>query len=229
MKVPMFSEISRQSLWSAAADQLRQSIDSGQIKPGEKLPSERVLCTDFGISRISLREGLRALSQDGYIRVESGRGAFVLDPAERRGRLLAQWIELDRASLDKTFELRAVFEPSVAALAARHRDPATLAQMQETIDAMSDPARAPEEVILADARFHQLLAESTKNDLIVALVHFAMSATGGEREITLGTRKGVETARAGHQTILDAVARQDEAAAEQAMRLHLTDARNFAS
>ncbi len=219
-----FSEINRKSLWASAADQLRENIENGTLDAGEKLPSERDLCSQFGISRISLREALRALSQECYISIQSGRGAYVLPAPDRRRKVLDHWIDSDRQSAQKTFELRQIFEPGVAALVATRATPALLTELEDTIAAMNHPDGSVDDIIEADGAFHQLLGENTGNDLIGALVQFAMSATGAERRITLGSWAGIERAMKGHRQILDAIRQGNPEAAERAMRDHLEDA-----
>lgn len=224
-----FTEISRKHVWSAAADQLRHSIENGTFDAGQKLPSERTLCSQFGISRISLREALRALSQEGYISIQSGRGAYILSSQDRRRKVLDGWMGSDHKSAEKTFELRLLFEPGVAALVARRCTPELLAKLGDTIVAMNRPDGDIGDIIEADSEFHQLLGMNTGNDLVGALVQFTMSATGEERRITLGSWAGVERAIMGHKRILEAIRQADPAAAERAMHDHLQDAIAFST
>ncbi|MDX8452330.1 FadR/GntR family transcriptional regulator [Mesorhizobium sp. VK9D] len=224
-----FTTIERRSIWQEVASQISQMIDNGVMAPGEKLPSEREMCQQFGISRISLREALRALERQGFIEVHAGRGAFVRSPADRSQHVLQAWISMGADNVAKVFELRKLFEPNLAALAARSITGENIDRLRAAIEALRVNLNDPEKAIEADADFHRILGESTGNPLIESLVHFVMTATGAERSVTLNSTKGVKQALLGHERILERIVARDEAGARQAMEAHLADAVRFAS
>ncbi|SOC82997.1 regulatory protein, gntR family [Ensifer adhaerens] len=224
----LFAAIERRSIWQDVAGQVRKMIEDGTLGAGQKLPSERDMCQQFGVSRISVREALRALEREGFIEVQAGRGAFVRAHFDRERHVLETLIGFNRESAEKVFELRMLFEPNLAGLAARSISSENLERLRETVERMRNHVENPEAAIEADSDFHRVLGESTGNPLVESLVRFVMTATGSERLITLNTRKGVERALLGHERILECVAAGDEDRATAAMKEHLQDAVAFA-
>jgi GntR family transcriptional regulator, transcriptional repressor for pyruvate dehydrogenase complex len=224
-----FSAIERRSIWRDVAGQISRMIDAGSLAPGEKLPSEREMCQQFAVSRISLREALRALERQGYIQVQAGRGAFVRSQADRNQHVLQAWIETGADNVGKVFELRKLFEPNVAGLAALRISSEGIGRLEATIDDLGSHLLESEKAIVADADFHRVLGESTGNPLIESLVHFVMAATGAERSVTLNSVEGVKQALLGHERILAQIVARDEAGAREAMEAHLADAIRFAA
>lgn len=224
----LFAAIERRSIWQDVASQVRKMIEDGTIGPGQKLPSERDMCQQFGVSRISLREALRALEREGFIEVQAGRGAFVRAHFDRERHVLETLIGFSRESAEKVFELRMLFEPNLAGLAARGISCENLERLRETVERMRNHVENPEAAIQADSDFHKVLGESTSNPLVESLVRFVMTATGSERLVTLNSREGVERALIGHERVLAAVAAGDEEGAANAMKEHLQDAVAFA-
>lgn len=225
----LFATIERRSIWQDVANQIRTMIEAKGLPPGEKLPSERTMCQQFGISRISLREALRALEREGYIEVHAGRGAFVRSRAERELHMLETWVGGNGDNVGKVFELRMLFEPNLAGLAARMIDAEHVKKLRASVDELAANIDDPQMAIKADADFHRILGESTGNSLIDSLVHFVMTATGSERQVTLATRDGLKKALEGHTRILDCVEKGDEVGAASAMKAHLEDAMEYAS
>lgn len=223
-----FTTIERRSIWQDVAGQISHMIEANHFAPGEKLPSEREMCAQFGISRISLREALRALERQGYIDVQAGRGAYVRSQAERSQHALQAWISMAVDNVGMVFELRKLFEPNLAALAARSINSENIRRLKEAVEDLRQNVDDPDKAIIADADFHRVLGESTGNPLIESLVHFVMTATGKERSITLDSQDGVRQAVLGHERILDRIIARDEAGALRAMEDHLADAVRFA-
>jgi len=225
-----FRNVPRANLWSTAVEQIRDLIDGGRLRPGERLPGERELCQQLGISRVSLREAIRVLESDGYLAVKPGRGTFVLaPPAAVDADPLAAWLREHDDLVRQLFELRLLVEPGVAALAAERRDPETRAALEAAAADLASAAVAADlpAAIAADAEFHNLLARATGNTVVGELVPRMMQAIGEERRVSLAVPGQLERAVAGHRAILGAVAAGDAATAEAAMRRHLRDALHY--
>ena len=229
MSSETFTAVKRSSIWLSVAKQIRDQIENGVLAEGDRLPSERDLCQRFGISRISLREALRALEREGYLEVQAGRGAYIRSTRQRDQQVLENWVEANDDNVEKVLELRMLFEPNVAALVARKATPDALRRLQATVDELTNELGDPARAIEADASFHRVLGESTDNPLVESLVHFVMNATGAERRLTLMTREGVKQALKGHARILERIAAHDSDGAFSAMRKHLEDAVKYAA
>jgi GntR family transcriptional repressor for pyruvate dehydrogenase complex len=91
-QVELFTSLRRTHLWSTAVEQIKELILSGRLTPGTRLPGERELCLQLGISRVSLREAIRVLEHSGHLEVKPGRGTYVRDAAEPSGERLATWL-----------------------------------------------------------------------------------------------------------------------------------------
>ncbi len=219
--------LSRQTLSSQVAQQLRQAIDEGHYRAEQRLPSEREMCVQFGVSRTVLREAQRELVRAGYIEVRHGSGSYVRTRAEVQEQALADWLSNHDDHIVKLLEMRSLLEPGIAELAAQRADPAGVEALQQTVDRMRD-SRDSDEIIKADELFHGILARLTGNSMIEQLIDHTMYAMGGEREVTLKTPVGVRVAAEGHQRVVDAIRQGDTAAAAKAMRDHLEDARAYA-
>lgn len=223
-----FVRIAPRQLWSVAVDQLRELIDSGRIVPGTRLPSERDLCRQLGISRVSLREALRVLQHMGYIEVRRGTGTFARapDPPEN---VLEGWLQAHEDLVEKLFELRMLIEPGIAALVAARAQADVVERLQATIDQMREADRDDDVpgCIGADAEFHHVLGHGTGNSVIGGLMTEAMNGTGDERRASLAVPGQTQRAIEGHQSILRAIAQGDPQAARQAMERHLRDAQRY--
>lgn len=143
------------------ANQLRSGITSGAYREGEKLPSEAELCEKYGISRMTVRGVIDILVAQGYIETYKGKGSFVKRTGEKSGSSLL----LSAVNRTDLFEFRRIFETEIAGIAAQRAS-------QELIDALRDAAlqmKAAEsvaDIAFYDVKFHELLAEATRNSVI---------------------------------------------------------------
>ena len=159
----LFQIVRRQHVWSSVVDQIRELIDSGRLKPGDRLPSERQLCTQLGISRVSVREALRVLESVGYVEVRSGSGAYVRE-VPGVGRIpLHDWLREHDGLVERLFELRELAGPGLASMVAEEPDETIIPALRATIEEMADAADADDllRAIAADAEFHYLLGSRT--------------------------------------------------------------------
>lgn len=222
------SPVVRRTLSAQVAQRIRDAIEGGAYGAGERLPSERELCVQFGVSRTALREAQRELERTGYVEVRHGSGSFVRSRLHAQRRALADWLGNHDNPIANLLEMRSLLEPGVAELAARRADAAGVAALQACVDAMTEPGAGIDDAIAADERFHGVLAELTGNPLVAQLIGYTLTAMGGERNVTLSTPEGVRAAALGHQRVVDAIRAADPAAAARAMQLHLDDATRWA-
>ncbi len=197
-----------------------------ELEPGHALPSEGELAQDLGVSRLTVREGMRQLSARGLIEVHNGRRPVVASPNGKGvGDFFRNAIRRDPRSLLDLLEVRQALEVHIAVLAARNASRASIVAMQAAIDNMSRNISAPEDFNEADIQFHELLAAATGNQMLSILIEElsdsqrssrAQSFAGHER---LGRR--FDEVLEQHADILDCVERRDEAGAAAAMRRHL--------
>jgi GntR family transcriptional repressor for pyruvate dehydrogenase complex len=171
----VFDKARRIRSFDDVVEQLREAIYSGRIRPGERLPSERQLCEEFGVGRPTLREALRALEAVRLIEVRPGKGGgsyAVTPPASTVGDALAAVLNLRGASLEDLAEYRLDFESENAAWAARRANADDIAELQAIVEqakaAAADEHTLPS-VVEIDVSWHEALARATKNRLRVGI------------------------------------------------------------
>jgi GntR family transcriptional regulator, transcriptional repressor for pyruvate dehydrogenase complex len=220
----MARQVTPTSLTQAVADHLRLRIHRGDVSPGERLPAERELAEQLGVARISLREAIRQLREDGYVEVRRGAtgGTYVTElrrPAEAwRARMREQVGEID-----DIVDFRIALETQTAALAAQRRTEVTLAPVQESLGALRDVIGRTA-FRQADSRFHVALARAAGNERLTDAVETARGELFSPRDL-LPFREPVEETLRDHQAIFDAVRDGDVERAAEAMRAHLEGAR----
>ena len=207
------------------ADQIRRAIQLGQYVSGERLPPEVDLACQIGVSRTTLREAIRQLVGEGYLKSQPGAygGLFVTqsdDDAESElGRLRLHWDDIEHF-----FDYRIAVECAAAALAASHRGAKDLKAMGRAND---DMAHAPNhsQSRAADAAFHLIIVAATGNPYLRRAVEDAragmfrpLDVFGFAHEMWAGQPDE-------HARILDGIAAGDADAASDAMREHIEGAR----
>lgn len=206
----------------ALAARFEQLIAEGRLAPGERLPPERDLAVLFNVSRSTMREALNQLVLKGLIHRRPGRGTVVLDRSSSvHSRTLGALHEGD-ADLSDALDFRAVIEPAIAAHAARRATPADVLRLEELIRFM-DAENSPASFAAFDRQFHELIARSCGNPLLVRLSELASEWIEATRHKALQTRTRRELSRRGHRKIYAAIAAGDSDAAAAAMAEHLRD------
>src|SRR5450830_92227 len=159
--------IEPQRLYRQISDQLRKLIVDGEFPVGSRLPSERDLSVQLGVSRPSLREALIALEVEGYIEVHMGSGIYVCPPSP------APEGEIDLSTEEGPLELiraRAMLEGEVAYAAAKHGKKAQIDAIAAALQQMIEHTNAGSNPLEADRLFHIRVAEATGNSVLVGLV-----------------------------------------------------------
>ncbi|MEV6910876.1 FadR/GntR family transcriptional regulator [Amycolatopsis sp. NPDC051071] len=217
----------REQVWSATVDHLRTMIDSGRLPAGSRLPAERALCEQLGISRGSLRQALRVLDSIGYVQVRPGSGTYVREDIEERP--LRGWFSEHEQLVEKLFDLRTTVEPTLAERLALHHTPRVLARLESTVDEMDQAAADGDmlRVIAADAEFHRVIAGNAGNDDVTDLLRSVLSLVGEERRAALRLPGQIRKAVDEHRAILEAIRRSDATAAREITRKHLLDAKTY--
>jgi GntR family transcriptional repressor for pyruvate dehydrogenase complex len=197
---------------------VQRLIAGGELRSGDRLPSERDLAEMLGASRALVREAIHELELKGIVDRRPGRGTRITEP-QNAGRLLGALSESRRGLLEMQ-DLRAALEPSIAARAADRATPADLLNLERVIEESRGaltPARSAE----LDERFHAAVARATQNPLLTAVVETTAEWIADVRRESHRTAAGRRHSLTGHQKILAAVRAHDSAAAAAAMSDHL--------
>jgi GntR family transcriptional repressor for pyruvate dehydrogenase complex len=217
-------------VWSATVDHLRALIDSGQLAAGSRLPAERALCEQLGISRGSLRQALRVLDSIGYVHIRAGSGTYVRDHGEVGERPLRSWFSEHEQLVEKLFDLRTTVEPTLAERLACQHTPRVVSKLESNVAEMEQAAADGDmlRVIATDAEFHRVIAGNAGNDDVADLLRSVLSLVGEERRAALRLPGQIRKAVREHREILDAIRRSDSAAAREATLRHLVEAKSSA-
>ena len=138
------------------AEHVRRLIETGELHPGDRLPAERELARALGVSRPTVRSGLKALEAMGVVHSRRGAGTFIADGPPDLGREpLGLLAALHGFTSDEMFEARLALEVGVAGLAAEHAPAEHLATMAEELTEMFATGDDPQAFLVHDVRFHQ--------------------------------------------------------------------------
>ena len=213
-----------QRLYQQLADDIKTKIIKGELESGNKLPNERELSENFGVSRTVVREAMKSLAQEGLVEIQPGRGTYVVyQTMDAVKRSLGNLAMFDKEQhWDDLVQVRELFEPGIARLAALNAKPEDIQAMTEAVATMETQLENADLYIAADNKFHNALANATGNQLIVSLLDPIIGLLIEQRRFVFKSKHGGP--RAGqvyHKKILKAVKQRDAEAAHQAMKEHL--------
>lgn len=222
MKDPLLAPIKSKKIYEDILAQLRQLIATGQLKSGDRLPTERELAESFMVSRTSVREALRALEAMGLIRSKPGEGTFVREiTIEALIEPFASLIFAQKGTVLEVLEVRKLLEPIIAGLAAARATPEDLAQMEAALDAQAKEVAAGRSGVEGDREFHYTIAVAAQNKVILRIVNAMVDLLSEVREEALQVQGRPAKTLAMHRRVLDAIRAGDRDGAQQAMLEHL--------
>lgn len=214
-------------LYEQLVHQIENKVLSGELRPGDRLPSERELAEQFGISRTAVREAVKALQEKGLVDIQVGRGTFIKHGTSQAVRQsLDLMVRIGRTDGHADLvQVRAILEPEIAALAAEHASPEQLERMQNAVEAMDRALHDAEAFVEADLAFHLALASASGNSLIPILIDPIVDLLREQRKRIFLVPGGPQRGQVYHKRILEAIRRHDVMEAREAMRAHLEQVR----
>lgn len=216
----MARPVTSTKLTQAVADHLRTLIHRGEVGPAERLPPERELAEQLGVARISLREAIKQLRDEGYVEVKRGAtgGTYVTELSRPAAAWRARMRTQD-GEIDDILDFRIALETEAAVLAARRHDRNDLIALQKAIDALRDTdGRAT--FRQADSQFHLALARAARSDRLAEAIEASRGDLFSPHDL-LPYAEPVEETLRDHQQILDTVTARDGDSAARIMREHL--------
>jgi GntR family transcriptional regulator, transcriptional repressor for pyruvate dehydrogenase complex len=216
MKIPKGSDL--------LAEQIRSAIMEGELEEGAMLPSEKELMSQMGLSRATVREGLRLLEAQGLISTRPGRGggATVQRPGHiGHTRSLATLLQLDGVTLNELFEAWSALVPVCGRLAAKHITPAQLDELRRHVDYMAASLDEHSTFTALEVRFHMLIAHAT-NNAVLRIYHTSLAELTFQqiRDVPF-SRPEMEAGLASCRATLEAIRAGDGARAERRIARHL--------
>jgi len=199
---------------------LQDCIIDGNLEHDTELPSERILASQLGVSRFSLREALRVAQAQGLIEITRGRRPRVARPtAHAAAAVIALTLRRTKRNLLDLVAARQGLETHIARLAASHARDEQIAELQEAIELIEANRENPELCVEQDIRFHDILVQATDNVVFEIMLAPLGALLRDSRKETL--RQGVDRVITGHKAILAAVRDKEPEKAAQAMFEHL--------
>ncbi len=198
----------RHSLADAVVGRLQQQLSLGVYQPGDKLPSEPELMTQFGVGRSTIREAVRILANTGHLSVRQGSGTIV-ESQQGIAEPLPQ--RLRRAAAGDLDEVRQLLEIKIAQKAALLRTRKDIVKMRTLLEHRAVAARSgdTEEAINTDIRFHVAMAVAARNDILADLYRSVAEQMGKHfRQAYLTTDSFITTQHL-HEQLLQSIVDQD--------------------
>ncbi|HWC78672.1 MAG TPA: FadR/GntR family transcriptional regulator [Pseudonocardiaceae bacterium] len=221
----LFRTVSSNRMSEAIVEQIRTLIRTEQLRPGDRLPSERDLGEQLGVSRVTVREALRVLEAGGLIQIKVGArgGAFVTAPTSAKiGTDLADLISLSPLTGTEITEARQVFELGIVPIVVERATDEDLAELREMVRTHQAALRNGEYGMPMSAAFHVRVAACTHNAAIEMLVRsfhgpLLMSLREAQVAAPLMGHRGT----AEHRDLVEAIAARDTERAQEITRAHL--------
>ena len=227
MVAPPFSKLSPIRLSETIADRIGSMILGNELRPDDKLPSERELALQFGVSRTAVREAIKLLEERGLLQARNGRGAYVTIPTpEAVSSSLNVAYRMQGWNIDHLHEARWCLERFVVFHAAERATAEDIVKMEAAVRAMGESLDDADRYMEADAEFHAAIAGATQNPLFLVLIRplIGLIQDVGRTEFTHGC---LLDRHQNHIKLLECIKRGDAHGAEEVMRRHLTETRQL--
>ena len=204
------------------ARHLRRLIQRGQLRAGDRLPTERELAAELGVSRPSVRAALQSLAAVGVVRSRRRAGTFLQQGTPVfDSQPLAMLAALHDFSSEQMFEARTALEVVGAGLAAKRATAEQRLAMAEAVAGMFASFDEPQAFLRHDIRFHRAVAAGADNPVLATLVDMVSTLLYERRHSTIARASDLRDAAQMHQAVYDAIAQRRPAAARRAMGDHL--------
>src|ERR687885_2465286 len=207
--------------------QLREMIHRGDLRPGDRLPPERDLAKLLGVSRPTLRAGIRSLSAVGILQSRQGAGTFVVQsegPPQLDSSPLRLMASLHGFTSAEMFEARQSLEMAIAGLAAERATGDQMASMAEEVAGMFASLDEPEQFLVHDVRFHQTIAAASGNRILTSLMNMVATILFDTRIKTVKRATDLKESAEMHRHVYRAIRERNPEAARNAMSAHLSKA-----
>lgn len=223
MKENLFEQLAREpSLSDKVASLILEKITSQHLKPDDRLPSERRLGEQFGVSRTVIREAIRSLVAKGVVHSEHGLRVAAIDGAAITESMRI-FLEQGGIDYERVYEVRSMIEIQIAALAAERATEPEIERLREAAERIASVLDDPVAAAEVDVEFHRTLAQLAHNELYLVMLGSIGSVLLEARRASLSLPGRTEIGLRFHRRITKAVAARDPEGARAAMEAHLAD------
>jgi len=218
----------KKTLSSQVIDYLLNLMKTGAVKPGEKLPTEKVLTETLGVSRTCIREAMKSLESLDLITVRPKIGAVVKEPSPSamfRAEHLAP--AAHRQQTDMLIEFRRILEVGLASLASQKAEPSDLEAMEKAVDEHEQAIAAQRPAYQCDIDFHMAIATASKNPFAITVLRSILEPLTKQRMQTNLIANAAEDGLRDHRKILAAMKARSAKRVREAMRAHMDTAEHY--
>jgi GntR family transcriptional repressor for pyruvate dehydrogenase complex len=227
-----FQPVATEKITDLIIEQIREAILSGDVKPLERLPSERELVTRFKASRIAVREALKSLEAAGLLVIKPGSGVFVAEADSRiMSESLYSILRIQNISISEITEARLIFEPHVARLAATRITEKDIELLEENIGKTEAVLESGAPATAENVEFHALVAGCVHNTVIELTMKTMLDVA---REMTINRSSDSLQARIAisrealvcHRNMVKALKKKDSRKSRRLMLNHIVKIQN---
>lgn len=223
--------IKTRKIYEQIADQIGQLVAEGQLKPGDRLPSERELVEQFKVSRASIREAISALEMMGLVEVRSGEGTYIRQiNMDSVVAPLAWMLFIDKDTVQELYEARKILEVQAAGLAAERAEEEEIQDLYEVLEVMQRDLKMQRLGEDSDYNFHYAVARATHNKILIRLMNTISDTMRKTLKTSLSRlyedRNTPERLYKEHYSIYEAIKNHDVENAQKRMLDHLIGATN---
>ncbi|WHH58026.1 FadR/GntR family transcriptional regulator [Petroclostridium sp. X23] len=215
--------IERISVTDMTVQNLKELIISGNIKIGDKLPTEMEICSALNISRSTVREAIRVLQAMGFVEMKRGKGAFVAKVTEDDPTHIIKWFVEHEVQVTDFMEVRMGIEPLGVKLAIQRATPKQISELEE-IHANFEKAMEGQDVVALltnDEAFHKHIIKATQNNLLISINQQILDVFAEYRSKSFTIKEISKNALEPHRKVLDAIKRRDIDAGVEEMAKHI--------
>jgi GntR family transcriptional repressor for pyruvate dehydrogenase complex len=209
---------------------VRTRIESGALRPGDRLPAERELAVHIGVSRPSVRAGLKALAAMGVVQARRGSGTYIPDgPPALGSEPLSFLAALHGFSREEMYEARRILEVGAAGLAAERATAAQVEAIGVEVRRMFSALADPHRFLVHDINFHRAIAAASGNPIVASLVEMVsvLYYEKRRRVVARASFRDLEDAARMHERISDAISQRHAENARALMSAHLIQASQY--
>lgn len=224
----MFETVKPNKVSEHIIEQIRKAIFEGQLKPGDKLPSERELVKNFKVSKATLREAIRSLEVLGFLEIRKGAsgGSFVTEVDMEKARdCFTNFLHFKNLSLKDLSEVRLLLEPHIAEKAALGINEEDLKQLEELLRECDYVLRhnIPIESRKNEVEFHRIIASVTGNPILMFILDFVENLLIDTKEILQPSREFSQKVQKAHRRIYKALLERNGKKARAEMVKHVRE------
>ncbi len=208
---------------SHVIEHVRALIERGDLRPGNRLPAERELATQIGVSRPTVRAGLKALGAMGVVRTRHGAGTFIPEAPALQSEPLSFLAALHGITREEMYEVRRILEVGAAGLAAERATADQIASMSEQVANLCATMNDPQAFLVHDIEFHRTVASASGNQIVASLVEMVAALYYDKRRRTAAraSDRNLRDAAELHRSIYQAIRNKDVERARATMNAHL--------